>query len=76
VEVNSPNPPLVYRGAKEIAAAVGINYKQIRHYVDDKGLPAFRIDDAGHWIALPDDLLRWVKKQRDQCLNLPKSASR
>lgn len=60
--------PLVYRGAKEICGAVGIPYKEIASYVRSNDLPAFKIKGSGCWIALPDDLLEWVEKQRDEHL--------
>lgn len=61
--------PIVYRGAREIAAAVGINWKRMKHYVDNKQLPAFQVEDGGLWLALPEDLLEWVRKQRNEQLN-------
>jgi len=64
----SGSTPLVYRGAKEICAAVGLNSRNLRHYVEEMGLPAFRIDETGRWIALPEDLCRWVEEQRDKRL--------
>lgn len=62
------NYRLVYKGAKEICGAVGVNYKDISHFVDKKGLPAFKIDGRGPWIARPADLERWIQKQRDENL--------
>lgn len=62
---------IVYKGAKEICAAVGVNWKEIAHFVEKKGLPAFKIDGRGSWIARPDDLQKWIQKQRDE--NLRKS---
>lgn len=60
--------PIVYRGAKEICRAVGIPYNEIAAFVTEKGLPAFKIDGRGCWLALHDDLADWIKTQRDQCL--------
>jgi hypothetical protein len=57
--------PLVYRGAKEICSAVGVNWKEITYFVSKKGLPAFKIDNKGSWIALREDLLLWVAEQRN-----------
>jgi hypothetical protein len=61
--------PMVYRGSKEICAAVGINYKEISFYRDHHDLPVFKItSDNGRrtqWLALPEDLENWVKNQRN-----------
>lgn len=62
---------LVFKGAREICGAVGVNWKEIAHFVEKKGLPAFKIDGKGSWIARPDDLETWILKQRDE--NLGKS---
>ena len=59
--------PLVYRGKKQIGMAVGISYAHVDWYVENRGLPAFKHND-GHWVALPDDLLQWVREQRDKHL--------
>ncbi len=67
MEVN--DVALVYIGAKTIGSAVGVNWKNIRHYIDEKGLPAFRIDGSGPWVALRSDLVSWVEQQRDEQLN-------
>ncbi len=56
------------RGAKEIGAAVGINWKEITYYVREKGLPAFKIDGKGGWMAITTDLALWVVKMRDENL--------
>jgi len=64
--------PLVFRGSREICAAVGINYKEITYYVRELNLPAFKICTNGsrktQWIATPDDLEKWINKQRDNHL--------
>ena len=60
--------PIVYRGAKEICRAVGINFQDINHFVKNKGLPAFKIDGHGTWIALPTDLQTWIEKQKRENL--------
>ena len=60
---------LVFRGAKEICGAVGVNWKEMTYYVSKKGLPAFKIDGKGSWIARPTDLEAWIEKQRNE--NLP-----
>lgn len=46
----------------------GINWKEFKHYVDVHGLPAFKIDGKGQWIALPADIEKWVCEQRDRWL--------
>jgi hypothetical protein len=62
---------IVLRGSKEICAAVGVNWKRIREYVDHKGLPAWQIDGKGPWLALPEDLAKWIHRQRDEHLKNP-----
>ncbi len=61
---------LVYKGAREICGAVGLNWREMGHYVKNKGLPAFKIDNRGSWIARPADLAAWVEKQRDENLRV------
>jgi hypothetical protein len=58
--------PIVYRGSKEISAVVGLSWKNFRHYVDDMGLPAFRVGGTGSWLAIPSDLVQWIEDQRDE----------
>ena len=58
--------PLVYRGRKEIGAAVGISYQKIAYYIEKRGLPAFKIDGCKEWIALPDDLQAWIQAERPE----------
>jgi hypothetical protein len=55
---------IVYRGAKEICGAVGVPWKEISTYVKVHGLPAFKLN-GGHWVALPEDLKKWIENQRD-----------
>ena len=57
--------PMVYRGAQEICAAVGVPWKEICYFVAEKKLPAWKIDGKGNWLALPDDLNRWIIQQRN-----------
>ena len=59
---------IVYRGAKEICAAVGIPWKELNLFVKKDKLPAFKLNGRGPWLALPDDLERWMQKQRDSYL--------
>lgn len=56
--------PLVYRGRKEICAAVGISWQNIGFYIEKKALPVFKIDNKGPWLALPEDLEEWIEVQR------------
>lgn len=52
-------------GAKAIGAAIGINWQRVPHYVKEYGLPAFRIEEKGNWMALPEDLRSWAIRMRD-----------
>ena len=54
------------KGAKEICEAVGENPRNITELVRHKGLPAWKRDDKGSWRALPEDLQRWIREQRDR----------
>ncbi len=56
---------LVYRGAKEICAAVGLNWKEFSRYVKELDLPAFKVPGSTQWLATPEDLEEWIHKQRD-----------
>lgn len=57
--------PLVYRGAKDIAAAAGIDHKRICHYVHELGLPAFKIEFGSKtWLATHEDLMRWIEHRK------------
>lgn len=64
---------IVFCGAVEICNAVGVNYKEIVYYVDKLGLPAFKIKSpegrVTKWLALPEDLERWAREQRDKNLS-------
>lgn len=57
---------LPLKGAKAICEAVGQDHKQISRLVRDEGLPAFRRGGKGKWLALPSDLARWIKVERDR----------
>jgi len=54
------------KGAREICEAVGENPRNIIELVRDRGLPAWKRDDKGAWRALPEDLHRWIREQRDR----------
>lgn len=51
--------------------AVGENPKEIVRLVEEQGLPAWKRAGRGPWRALPRDLERWIKAQRDLCLGGP-----
>lgn len=59
---------IIYSGAKAISEAVGVNWKNLPWYIREKGLPAFRIDGKGSYMAIPDDLREWILKMRDENL--------
>ncbi|WP_051553551.1 hypothetical protein [Desulfobulbus elongatus] len=59
---------IVFCGAKAIAEAVGIHWRLLPHYVKEHGLPAFKIEERGRWLALPEDLHAWVERMRDESL--------
>jgi len=54
------------KGAREICEAVGENPRHMHELVREHGLPAWKRDTKGTWRALPDDLRRWVRQQRDK----------
>lgn len=58
--------PLVYRGAKEICAAVGLNWKEMGRYVKELKLPAFKVAGSSQWLATHEDLERWLLEQREE----------
>ena len=62
---------IVFRGAKEICAVIGEDYRAINRLVSDEGLPAWRRRSEGIWRALPDDLEKWVTRQRDKYITEP-----
>ncbi|WP_319469580.1 DNA-binding protein [uncultured Pseudodesulfovibrio sp.] len=57
------------KGARNICEAVGENPKNMHELVKDYGLPAWKREIRGTWRALPDDLKRWLREQRDLHLN-------
>lgn len=54
------------KGARDICEAVGENPKNIHELVREHGLPAWKRGTTGSWRALPDDLRRWIREQRDR----------
>ena len=61
---------MVIKGARAISEAVGINWKRFDYFRREKGLPTWRHDGGGIWLALHEDLENWIRRQRD--LNLKK----
>ena len=59
---------IVVSGTRAIGEAVGINWQKLTWYIENKGLPAWRIDGKGNWMALPEDLRTWAAKMRDENL--------
>ena len=59
-------PDICLKGAREICEAVGENPRNITELVRFKGLPAWKREDKGSWRALPEDLQRWIREQRDR----------
>ena len=57
---------ICYKGAKEICEAVGENPKEMVKLVEKHDLPAWKRDNRGSWRALPEDLERWIRHQRDR----------
>ncbi|XPV77721.1 MAG: hypothetical protein ACNI27_07320 [Desulfovibrio sp.] len=57
---------LIYRGAKEICSAVGENRKKITVLVEQEGLPAFKRVGSSQWLLLHEDLMNWLREQRDK----------
>ena len=64
--VTEPPKHLLYRGAKEIAIAARLGSQDIAKFVAEEGLPAWQRKGGGVWFALPEDLIDWVKAQRDK----------
>lgn len=58
------------KGAKEICEAVGENPKNIHELVKNHGLPAWKRGVGGTWRALQEDLVRWIREQRDRNIGL------
>ena len=59
---------IVVSGAKAIGGAVGVSWQALPWYIREKGLPAWRIDGKGPYLALPDDLREWARRMRDENL--------
>lgn len=54
------------KGAQAICEAVGENPRRIVDLVRYNGLPAWKKGEKGAWLALPEDLHRWIREQRDR----------
>lgn len=62
--------PTVYRGAKKICEVAGINPKRFGYFVNELGLPAFKIDnDSNVWMATADDLIAWIGARKEAFFN-------
>ncbi|MGE4553079.1 MAG: DNA-binding protein [Desulfovibrionaceae bacterium] len=61
-------PVLCYKGAKAICEAIGENPRELARLVRQSRLPAWRRHERGAWRALPEDLLHWLRRQRDAYL--------
>ncbi len=59
---------IAIKGAAAICEAVGMNRKGIARLVRESGLPAFKVEGKGNWVALPEDLHKWLRSQRDLAL--------
>ncbi len=51
-------------GAKAICRAVGQNPKNIVWLKKELGLPAFKVDGRGSWLARVEDLTDWTARMR------------
>lgn len=58
----------VLRGTREICGFVGINHKEMMRYVEEEELPAFKHGSSNIWVAMPEDLAAWVRRQREKFL--------
>ena len=64
----SGGPVLCYKGAKAICDAIGENPRELASLVNKWRLPAWRRHERGTWRALPEDLMLWLRHQRDAFL--------
>lgn len=65
MSITTEPKPLVYRGAKEIGEAAGIDHKRICHYVHNLGLPAFKVEPGSKtWLATHEDLMTWIEDRK------------
>jgi len=75
LSITTEPKPLVYRGAKEIGSAAGIDHKRIGHYVKNLGLPAFKIEeDSKTWLATHADLMNWIEQRKRYYFDSKQSA--
>lgn len=54
--------------AEEIGKVLGVSKEKVPVFVKKYGLPAFKIEHRGPWIAIPEDLERWAREQREKYL--------
>jgi len=50
-------------GLVEIALTVRRGKKTVRVWIDDKNLPAFKVDGKGPWCILHGDLIDWFENE-------------
>ncbi|SKA85588.1 hypothetical protein SAMN02745704_01898 [Paucidesulfovibrio gracilis DSM 16080] len=70
------NDRICIKGAKAICMAVGENPKEIVRLVREQGLPAWKRENRGTWRALPEDLLMWMRLQRNRHLDVAGTCGR
>jgi hypothetical protein len=56
-------PKTILKGGTEISEAAGINYSEIKSFVDEKGMPAFKIPGRKFWYAFPEEIEKWKNEQ-------------
>lgn len=61
---------LCLKGARAICESIGENPKNINELVRVHGLPAWKRVGKGNWRALQEDLLVWMREQRDRSLGV------
>lgn len=64
-------------GKKQLAQELGVGHNQIRHLVEEEGLPAWQDGGRKVWKALPDEVAAWCKaRRRKQRLRAQKTTRR
>jgi hypothetical protein len=65
-----PNPPpkkedakTILKGGWEVSKAAGIYCSEIKSFVEEKGLPAFKIPGRKFWYAFPEEIEKWKNEQ-------------
>jgi hypothetical protein len=57
--------PKLLRGAKEIGHMIGVNQRALKNLILKHDLPAWKRAGCGPWLAIDDDLIDWMRAQRD-----------